>query len=121
MYRAHIPSCTVEVEEISRKGFDSIVAHMANATSSLDRFPTPPIEHRCVECPIDPHTMRRVVRFIADMRNSRLQRFEATPDNKPLDALVEMISINTLDTLIGYLCGGLAPELAVKLRENFSD
>jgi hypothetical protein len=121
MYRLHISDYVIEVEEISRKGFDHIVAQMAEAAVPLDRFPTPPADHRCVQCPIDPHTMRRVIRLLADMRNARLERFKEKADREPVNALVEILGINTLDTAIGYLCGGLAPELAVSMRENFSE
>lgn len=121
MYRAHLNDCIIEVEEIDRKGFDSVVAQMLEAGAHLDRFATPPDDHVCVECPIDPHTMRRVIRLLSDIRNVRLHRFEEKADTKPVDALVELLGIDTLDIAIAYLCGGLAPELAISMRENFSE
>jgi hypothetical protein len=112
---------SVEVIPMTRSGFDNIMKATAEKCRNLDRFPPPPESHVCNECPIDPHTMRRVVRMVADVRNAMFLLTQTKEDETAIDLLSRYVTINALDQTLALLCGGLAPELGKMLRESYDE
>lgn len=121
MYIVHITHNTIELEQLTRTQFDTVMKRVSEAVTPLDRFTVPPADHVCTQCPVDPHTMRRVIRLVSDLRNGHLEQFNDKSEREPVHAMTDLIAVNTLDIALAYLCGALAPEIAIQLREAYSD
>lgn len=110
----------VAIEQIDRKLFRRVFDQYRELGKKLERFATPPPEHRCDNCPIDPHTMRYVVLMLAHLRNASLSDAMNTQMSDAAAGYYRFAAVNTLDLAIAAVCGEFAPELGEDLMENYT-
>jgi hypothetical protein len=109
----------VELTPLNRQGFLTTMLRHQEAGAKFERLPVPPDDHSCVYCPIDPHTMRYVVKMLTIMRDATLKVAMQTPMNDAATGFYRFAHVDALDIVLASVCGEFAPELGQQLMENY--